>query len=460
MAMAGTDDERGQRRTALVSIAAAAALVALKLGAGLATNSLGLVSAGIESSGDVIAAILTFAAIRLGTRPADEGHPFGHRRAENLAAIGEAAILVAGATFVLVEAIGQLREGGHVPDAGWTVVLVLALAAIVDVTRTIASIRSARRYHSAALRSNAFHFASDLGGTAAVAIGLLLVHEGLHWGDRAAALVVAALILGAAGRLISENASVLMDRSPAEAREAARGAIEALGADLELRRLRVRESGGRYFADAVVAVAPGVPVSRSHALADDVESAIHRALPDSDVVVHVEPQRHGDLRDRVLAAALANPAVREAHDVTIFASPAGALVSLHLKMPADLSLAEAHEIAEQIEDELRADPEVAEVHTHLEPLERPSAVDPGASADVDVRRRIAALVAARTGRPPRELHLLPTEEGLVVFVTVRTSGDVSLTEAHTLAGRLEDDIRAGRSGIAEVVVHTEPDQPT
>src|SRR5438128_12319812 len=102
------DAARTPRRTTLVSIAAAVALVTLKLGAGLVSGSLGLISTGIESSGDVIAAVLTFFAVRLGGRPADPEHPYGHRRAENLGALGEAAILLAGAVFVAVEALEHL----------------------------------------------------------------------------------------------------------------------------------------------------------------------------------------------------------------------------------------------------------------------------------------------------------------------------------------------------------------
>src|SRR3984957_9807817 len=108
-----------QRRTTLVSILAAGTLVALKLGVGLVTGSLGLVSAGIESSGDVVAAILTFFAVRLGRRPADPEHPYGHRRAENLGALGEAAILLAGGLIVAVEAIGHLARDAGPPRIHW-----------------------------------------------------------------------------------------------------------------------------------------------------------------------------------------------------------------------------------------------------------------------------------------------------------------------------------------------------
>src|ERR1019366_5577436 len=103
--LAGDEELAVQRRTTLVSIAAAGLLVILKLGVGLATGSLGLISAGIESSGDVVAATLTFFAVRLGGRPADTGHPYGHRRAENLGALGEAVILLTGGVIVSIEAV-------------------------------------------------------------------------------------------------------------------------------------------------------------------------------------------------------------------------------------------------------------------------------------------------------------------------------------------------------------------
>src|ERR1700688_627603 len=116
---AGSDQTLTQQRTTLVSIAAAGVLVALKLGVGLATGSLGLISAGIESSGDVVAATLTFFAVRLGGRPADPEHPYGHRRAENLGALGEAAILLAGGLIVSVEAISHLLDTEQAPGTHW-----------------------------------------------------------------------------------------------------------------------------------------------------------------------------------------------------------------------------------------------------------------------------------------------------------------------------------------------------
>jgi cation diffusion facilitator family transporter len=457
---ARTSDGAGQSRTALVSIIAAALLVALKLGTGVATGSLGLISAGVESSGDVVAAVLTFLAIRLAGRPADADHHYGHRRAENLGALGEAAILVGGGIFIVVEAIAHLTGHPETLSTHWYVFAVIGVALLVDGSRIAVSVGSARSYHSAALRSNAFHFAGDMAGSVAVLAGLTAVALGFGQGDAVAALVVAAIIFIAAGRLIFENARVLMDTAPPGAQARAEQAISQLGDDVELRRLRLRESGGQYFADAVIAVSPGQAVVEGHVTADAVESAVRSALPNSDVVVHYEPRRDGlDLRDRALGVALAEPLVREAHDITIYDHGGRVSISLHLKMAADVSLGEAHDVAERVEAALRREPGVDDVHSHLEPLEQPVAARPEDDRDERdeaQRHRIHQLVIERTGHPPRELRLLHADAGLVVFVTVVVAAEMTLADAHELASRLEDDIREGQPHMQDVVVHTEP----
>jgi cation diffusion facilitator family transporter len=458
----GSDRADAQRRTTLTSIAAAGVLVALKLGVGIGAGSLALISAGVESSGDVLAAVLTFFAVRLARQPADEEHPYGHARAENLGALSEAGILLASGVVVAVEAIKRLVSPHGVPETGWFVFAVIVSALAIDLARTTVSLRAARRYSSPALYSNALHFAGDMAGSATVLIGLALVRAGFEQGDAVAALVIAAIILIAAVRLIAENANVLMDRTPAAARDAAEDALARLVPNVEVRRLRLRESAGRYFADIVVAVPPAEAVIEGHQEADQVERAVRGALPGSDVVVHVEPRRGGlDLRDRVLAAALAQPLVKEAHDITIYKHRDGtSSVSLHLKFPADLSLDTALVVARRIEDAISAGTDIRDVQTHLEPLERPIPVTAdGAASERQDMQTIEHIVSQNTGSPPRELTLLDTPTGRLVFLTIGVRAQAPLGEAHRLASELEDELRQHIPEIADVVVHTVTDRP-
>jgi divalent metal cation (Fe/Co/Zn/Cd) transporter len=317
--------------------------------------------------------------------------------------------------------------------------------------------RASRRYRSAALASNALHFASDLGGSVAVLVGLVLVREGHKGADSAAALFVAVLVLLAAARLMKRNVDVLMDRAPADAEQAAREALAHVEPPVALKRLRMRQAGPRQFMDVVIAVPPGAAVGQGHAAADRVEDALNAALPGSDVVVHVEPQEdEAAIRDRAHAAALGVPSVREVHNVSVMAVGGRTEVSLHLKLPGEMTLEEAHEVANQVESAIEdAVPEVDSVQTHIEPLgeavEGKQMVDDQAERDVVLR-----IVREVTGQEPRELRFVRTDEGLLAYLTLGLDPSSPLAEAHARASEIEERIRRARPDIADVVVHTEP----
>jgi cation diffusion facilitator family transporter len=440
-----------QRRAALASVVAAAALVILKLAVGLATHSLGFVSEAIHSGTDLVAALLTFFAVRVAARPADRSHQFGHGKAEHLSALAEAGFLAAASIFISVRALEQLfGVTKSTVNPTWYAFVVIAVVMAIDLSRTTVSWRTARQYGSAALASNALHFGSDFVGSLAVLVGLLLAHAGHPKGDPLAALFVGVLVLLAAARLMKVNADVLMDRAPDEAERTARAAIAAL--PVELRRLRMRQAGGRQFADVVIGVPAAAGVGQGHAAADAVEEAVGDALPGADVVVHVEPLDDVTLRERVHAAAIAVPRVREVHNIALVEMDGRTELSLHVKLPGELSLEEAHAIAEQLEDSVcRAVPEIAGVQTHLEPL-----TETRVAREVDEDAAgLARIVREETGSDPRELRFLRTDGGLVAYLTLALGGG-SLEQAHRRASEVEERVRAERPDIADVIVHTEP----
>jgi cation diffusion facilitator family transporter len=443
-----------QRRSALVSVVAAAILVVLKLSVGLATHSLGLVSEAAHSGTDFVAALLTYFAVRVAARPADISHQFGHSKAEHLSALAEAAILSLVSVFISFRAIERLAGVTHGRvHASWYAFAVLGVVIAIDASRTLVSWRTSRRYESAALASNALHFAGDLAGSIAVLLGLVFAHYGHPAGDPIAALFVGVLVLVAAARLIKVNVDVLMDRAPAEAEAAAIAAIGAMSPRVELRRLRMRQAGGRQFADVVIGVPPSAAVGQGHAAADAVEAAVEDALPNADIVVHVEPIEDADVRERAHAAALGVRGVREVHNLALVDVAGHKELSLHVKLPGDLSLDQAHDVAEQLEAAIcAAVPEIAGVQTHLEPL-----TEPRAAREVDADAAIVSrVVREATGADPRELRFLRTEAGLVAFLTLGLDGTTSLDEAHARASEIEERIRHERPDIADVIVHTEP----
>jgi cation diffusion facilitator family transporter len=443
-----------QRRTALVSVGAAACLVALKLVVGLHAHSLGLVSEAVHSGTDLVAALLTYFALRVAERPADPSHQYGHGKAEHLAALAEASFLSLASVLIGFRAIEQLA--GSRPETvnpTWGVIATVLVVIVIDAFRASISWRVSRRTSSAALASNALHFAGDLAGSLAVLVGLLIARAGHPGADAVAALFVAVLVLLAAARLIRGNVDVLMDRAPAVAELAARAAISELEPPVDVRRLRMRQAGGRQFADVVIGVSPSAHVGHGHAAADAVEAAVERALPGSDVVVHVEPAATGDVAERAHAAAATVPGVSEIHNVNVVELDGRTELSLHVQLPGSMTLAEAHDVAEQLESAiLAAVPSLDAVQTHLEPLAAPAE----GREVIDETAAVERIVREATGAPPRSLRLLETDSGLVAYLTLALEGSTTLEAAHARASELEARIRVEAPEIADVVVHTEP----
>ncbi|MGL6278424.1 MAG: cation diffusion facilitator family transporter [Gaiella sp.] len=444
------------RRTALVSVVAAAILIVVKLATGLASGSLGFVAEAAHSGTDLVAALLTFFAVGYAAKPADEAHLYGHGKAEHLTALAEAAFLVL--VSVAVAGLAVARLAGWLEtevDPAWWAFLAAFVVIAIDITRTVASLRASRRFRSAALMSNALHFGADLAGTLAVLAGLTAAAAGFPAGDSIAALFVAVLVVVAGARLMRRNVDVLMDRAPAGTVEVARAAIAGLEPPVDVHRVRLREAGGRAFADVEIGVSPGAAVGQGHAAAERVERALEHALPGIDVVVHVEPQADAEaaLRERVRAAATSVSHVREIHDVAVIETAAGVEVALHLKLPPSLPLAVAHARAEEVERAIRgAIPEVSGVLTHLEPLTEET---PGTVLGSD-STAVEDAVCAATGRRPRSTRVLETPQGLVVLVTLAVDGGATLSAAHDQAGAVAARVREAVPGVVDVIVHTEP----
>jgi cation diffusion facilitator family transporter len=452
---------RARRRSALFSVAAALFLVALKLGTGLVTGSIAFLAEAAHSATDLVAALLTLFAVRVAVRPPDEEHHYGHGKAEHLAALGESAVLLLVALAIGYESMHRLVDGGgEGVEATWWAFAVLGIVISIDLARMAASARSARRYGSPALASNAVHFGSDFAGSLAVLAGTILVAAGHPAGDAIAGVLVALLVIGLAVRLMWQSVEVLMDRTSTDAEARIRAALAELREPLELRRVRVRHAAGRHFVDLVIGVPPDEGVGQAHATADAVEDRVRQALGNADVVVHVEPVAPaGGLRERATAAAIGVAEVREVHNVRVMRVGDEYELSLHVKLPRDVSLAEAHDVIERLEAAVRAAvPEIRSVHTHIEPLSRTDwASDPPPDDTAAERAAVEETVRGITGSLPLSVRFRDAERGRVALVTITLPGEQPLPSAHHHAGRIEEAVRERCPSLADVIVHTEPE---
>src|SRR5260221_2198391 len=227
-------------RVAAISVFASAGMAAAKFVVGVAIGSLALISEALHSSVDVIATVITWLVVRVSDRPADKEHHYGHGKLESISALGVIALLYVLAGGILVESYSRLREGAPPPTISAIPFVVLLIDIAVNFWRARALHRTARDTRSQALAADALHFASDVLGSVAVIIGLVLSALGYAWGDGAAAVAVAVMIALLGLRLARSTVETLLDRAPEGAAARATRALRSVPGVVAIERLRAR----------------------------------------------------------------------------------------------------------------------------------------------------------------------------------------------------------------------------
>jgi cation diffusion facilitator family transporter len=278
-----------KRRVALTSLAAAVGLTAVKTIVGAATGSLGILAEAAHSGLDLIAALVTFLAVRYSGRPPDRGHLYGHGKIENLSALFETLLLMATCAWIVREAVDRLvRRHAAVEVTVWSFA-VMAVSIAVDVSRSRALSAAARKHKSQALEADALHFATDVWSSGVVIFGLAATQLGYPLADAVAALGVSAIVVWASVRLGRRTIDALLDSAPAGMEERIAKIVAAVPGVRDCHNLRIRYSGSMLFIDLHVLVDGRQSLAEAHALTETIEAAIREIAPAADITVHPEP---------------------------------------------------------------------------------------------------------------------------------------------------------------------------
>jgi ferrous-iron efflux pump FieF len=277
-------------RAERVAIATAAALAVGKLAVGFFTNSIGLLSAAADSLFDVAISSFNLLSIQIADAPADEGHPFGHGKAENLAGLLQTAVIAVVGGWLLVEAVRRLLRGTRPDHAEWGIV-VMIVATVVSWLITRHLRRVGRETDSVVLLADALHYQTDVWTNGGVLLGLaLLWATGSGVLDALIGIGVALVILGSAYRLLLRSINDLMDAAlPEVEQRAIEEVIHRHRFVVEHRNLRTRRSGSQRQIDFTILACRHLPLGDAHDLVDHVEKEIEATIPGAHVVVHAEP---------------------------------------------------------------------------------------------------------------------------------------------------------------------------
>ncbi|MBO4311881.1 MAG: cation diffusion facilitator family transporter, partial [Desulfovibrionaceae bacterium] len=376
--------EKEKQRAAQNSLFCAIGLTVLKLAAGVATNSLGILSEALHSSLDLLAAAITLFAVKMASRPADRQHPYGYGKIENLSALAETLLLLVTCGWVVREAVDRLFFESPAVYPSWWGAGVIAIAMLVDISRARMLHKVAAKHKSQALEADALHFSTDIWSSAVVLAGLAcvwistllpprwttLIHC-LRMGDAAAALVVSAIVIFVGLKLSNKAVNALLDGGGLAQTEKLEKALAERLPGCAIHRLRVRESGAKAFVDLTAETPAVLPVEAAHALSDQIEAVICGIVPGADVTVHIEPAKNSGVGVLAATQAMAAAYALAIHNVTLSRqkNDGSLIIFLHVETPPDMTLEEAHRRVDRFENEMH-EKLAASVVTHIEPCEQ------------------------------------------------------------------------------------------
>ena len=453
--------QQEKEQVALSSIAASAALTIAKGLVGLATGSLAILSEAGHSLIDLGATIMTYAAVRISGKPADEEHHYGHGKVEAVTALAETALLFLLSGIVIWEAYKRLIEHeAHIVEATVWAFAVMIASMVVDFFRARALSRTAKETHSHALEADALHFSSDLWSSLAVLVGLAGVYFGLPWADSAAALVVAVLVCVAGWRLGRRTIDMLIDVAPAGAADQITAVAAKVPGVVAVEQVRARAVGETTFIDLIVAVSRTLPLDRVTAIKAAVTQAICAQMPGAEPIVTVDPVAlsNESVLDRVMV--IARNRALAVHHVTVHDLNGRLAISLDLEVDGKLSLRDAHALADGLESAIAAElGGGVEIDTHIEPLQPHRAGGREAPAERVTSVAIALAELAADGRTLRDVHdvrVRETDEGEIVNFHCRVDPSLSVQDVHEKVDAVERALRQRSPSIKRVIGHAEP----
>ena len=449
-----------KERVALGSIAASGGLTVAKAIVGFATGSLAILSEAAHSLLDLVATIITYVAVRISGKPADEQHHYGHGKVESVAALIETGLLFVLSAIVIWEAAKRLLGEEAAVEATIPAFIVIGASIVIDFFRARLLYRVADATLSEALEADALHFGSDMWSSFAVLIGLVGVALGLKWADAVAAMAVAAFVCLAGWRLGRRTIDTLIDTAPEGAAAQLSAIARKVPGVVSVERLRARRVGKELFVELTAGVSRALPMDRVAVLKDEITDAIRQSTPGVQVSITTEPRALDDETIAERVNVIARNRALAVHHVTVHAIDEGLAVSLDLEVDGELGLGVAHEIATGLEDAISSElgPDV-EVETHIEPMQADSLSGRDAPKErVKEVEDVLSELAKPTGTI-RELHNVRVREssgGEIVNFHCHADPTRSVQEVHEKVDELERALRRRFPSIKRVIGHAEP----
>ncbi len=456
-----------ERLTAL-SVLAVISLTLLKLGVGLLTQSLSLLSGALDSILDLVAMFVAFLAVRVARQPADVEYHYGHGKVENFSTFMEALLLIATSSWIFYEALQRLLFKKVGVEVNIWAFIVMGVSITVSFLFSRLLSRAAREYNSQVLEAGALNFATDIWSSMIVVVGLALTRAASVWGvdflrygDPAAAMVVAGLVFYASLKISKKAVDVLLDRAPKGMAEQLEKLICSVKGVVDCKRVRVRQAGNKFFVDATILLDPLLSLRRASKVASEVEKKILKVLPGADVVIDTDPSR----APRRIVERIRTLALDEGfsiHGLVVRKVNGKLHVDVHLEVPSDISVGEASMMADRFEEMVKREiPRIEEVNIDLDAAEggilESTERAVGEELVEKVKEAVESFKESLKGEiADYEVEVKNYDGEPNIYLTLYLDDSMPLRDAHDLSSELEDHIVRFLPTVEEIIIEIEP----
>jgi cation diffusion facilitator family transporter len=459
-----TTTRQAVRRVLWVTLVLNLLVAVSKIILGALTGALSIAADGFHSLTDGAGNVVALIANWFASQPPDADHPYGHRRYETLAALFIGGLLLLTTWEVLQGALARLNEP-VMPTIDALTFAVMLGTLMVNLIVTTYEHREGKRLRSEILLADARHTRADVWVTLSVLSSLIVVQlTGWAWLDAVMALGVVLLIGRTGWQIVSETGRILVDTAPYES-DALRDIVGDVPYVQDVVRARSRGTTDDAHIDIDVQVEPTMTTAQSDAIASVIRHRLHDSLSGvSEIEVHFVPNDEGMQDVRLLVRAHADALGIATHEILLNQDTQGLALELHVEVPADLSLAQAHDLATALEKRVQTDlPALERIITHIEPAQTahtddiPAPPTPQAKGQALIAQAKALLAVHLPRIDWHDWQVRQLDEGYGITLHATMPADMPIAQAHDIAERAEMLLRGRIKNLARVTIHTEPE---
>ena len=454
--MQGRLEGKNKLNALKLSAIAIFSVVIVEVTVGLLVNSLAIMSDGLHALLDAVTTVMLFFAVRAAMKPADEEHTYGHEKFETIGGLIGGIVLIAVAFIIFYEAAMRLISPPHlntsVEYAGFIAIAYALFIASLRVT----VFKKFQHVQSTSMKAGFYDAVSDLGSTLLALLGFGLAILGYTGGDAFASIFLGVMLTYLSVKLVKFSVMELSDTASKELVDKTRKIILACEGVVKTENLKVRKVSSKIFVDASVQVPSLMSLQEAHSLASKIEACLKDAFGNVDATIHIEPSDKERKMDQLVEKLATVDGVKEVHEISTIYIGGKLYITLHAYVNPELSVEEAHKIAEAIEGRMHAEIKSLEnITVHVEPA---GVAIPAQEVNEAQLRKVVNDVAKNIALNVRIKRVLTYAAGGNRYINIDCcfTKQVQVKDAHRIASQIEKETKE-RFSNAVVTVHMEPE---